>query len=99
MAVEQMAYQIVIFGIIKLLNVHHFGVASNIEVIFFIQDEGHPATHPSRKVSSSAADDDYDSPGHILAAVVACALNHSMGARISHGKAFSHLPADVGLAA
>ena len=85
------------FNILRVrdgIEVNHIEVAVAVKEVLFVPDVGDAATHTGAKVVTCWAEHDNTPAGHIFTAVVTCALHHSTGAGVAHGKTFSHLPAD-----
>ena len=58
-----------------------------------------PPDMPAREVAPGAAEHDDAAAGHVLAAVVAHALDDGVDAAVAHAEALAGHAADVGLAA
>ena len=81
------------------LDVDHVEVDPLPEGALGVVDVGDPARHAGGEVAPGRAEHDDPAPGHVLAAVVAHALDHGHGARVAHAEALPHLAPDEGLAA
>ena len=67
--------------------------------MILVPDVGQAARHTRREVPARGAQNNHAAASHILAAMVASALNHGRCARVAHSKALAHASADVNLAA
>ena len=63
------------------------------------RDVGDAAAHAGGEVAAGAAEDDHDAAGHVLAAVIAHALDHGHGAAVADGEALAGQAVDEHLAA
>ena len=63
------------------------------------EHEGHAAGHAGAEVAAGRAEDDDPAAGHVLAAVVADALDHGDGPGVAHAEALAHHAPDEDLAA
>src|SRR5262249_20389425 len=59
-----------------------------------VEDEGEPARHAGGEVAAGGAEDDDGAAGHVLAAVVAHALDDGGDARVSHREALAGAPVE-----
>ena len=78
---------------------YHLGVAEGGEGALFVEDVCLAAAHACGEVASSGAEHDDAATGHVLAAVVAYALDNGLDAAVSDAEAFARDAANVGLAA
>ena len=76
-------------------ELHHIHVAEVVETVVGVVDVGDTARHAGGEVSAGLAEHDNASAGHILAAVVAGALDDGYGAGIADAEAFAHLTVDI----
>src|SRR5579859_2393691 len=67
-------------------------VAAPAEGVVQVEDIGQAAGHAGREVAPGGAEHQDDPAGHILAAVVAHALDHGEGAAVADGEALAGLP-------
>ena len=83
---EQVADQLDVLGLDERLEVDHLQVAAAREVARLVEDEGDAAAHAGGEVAAGRADDDHAPAGHVLAAVVADALDHRERAAVADAK-------------
>ena len=76
------------------LQFHQFHVALPREVAVGIEHIGDAAGHAGREVASGAAEHDGAPARHVLAGVVAHALDHGLCAAVAHAEAFRALAAE-----
>ena len=86
-------------GVFEQREFHHVHVAEVVESSFRIPDVGHAAAHARSKVAARLSQYNDTTSGHVLAAVIAHALDDGNGARVAHGEAFARSSVDVDLAA
>ena len=72
---------------------------SDGNVPFGIEDVGHAAGHAGAEVPTGRTDDHDPPAGHVLAAVVADALDDGVGTRVAHAEPLADHAADEQLAA
>src|SRR5262249_6748657 len=82
----------------ELLEPDELGVAALLERAVLVEDIGDAAAHTGGKVPSGPPDHDDDAAGHVLAAVVADALDDGRRARVPYGKPLADEPAEERLA-
>src|SRR2546423_13615904 len=70
-------------------QIDHGEVAMLLEQIELIEHERHSAAHTGGKVTTSFAEHDDSTAGHVLAAVIADAFDDSSRAAVAHGKTFT----------
>ena len=68
------------------------------EAAVLVEHVGDAAAHPGGEVAPGAAEHDDVAAGHVLAAVVADALDDGVGARVAHGEPLAGEPAEERLA-
>ena len=73
-------------------------VAARREGAVVVEDVGDAAAHPGGEVAPRPAEHDHDAARHVLAAVVADALDDGRRARVAHGEALAGEPAEERLA-
>src|SRR5204862_7243217 len=73
-------------------------VAERVETARGVIDIGHAAAHAGREVAAGVAQHHHYAASHVLAAVVAQALDHRHGAGVAHGEAFARHAVEIGLA-
>src|SRR6476660_3790797 len=78
-------------------QVDHREIAALGEGLVLIEHVGDAAGHSRGKVPASLPYDDHDAAGHVLAAMVASALDHGHSTRIAHSKALAGDAAEVRL--
>src|SRR5258706_985012 len=81
------------------LELDHRHVAALREVALFVEHVGDAAGHSRGEVASRLAEDHDGSAGHVLAAVIAHALDDGGGAGIAHAEALAGHAAEVRFAA
>ena len=64
-----------------------------------VEHVGDAAAHAGREVAPGPAEHDHASAGHVLAAVIADALDHDRRAAVAHAEALARHAADVAFAA
>ena len=72
---------------------------SALEVGVFVEHEGDAAAHAGREVAAGGAEDDDDAAGHVLAAVIADALDDGDRAAVAHREALAGAAVEEGPAA
>ena len=82
----------------EVLEVDHLEVDTGARALVGIPDVGHAAGHAGREVAPDRAQDHGAPAGHVLAAVVADALDHDDRARVAHAEALARQAPDEGLA-
>src|SRR5687768_16876925 len=75
MTLEQVTHQRDLFWILEALEVDHVDIAVQRERSVGVEDIGDASAHAGREVSSSGAEHDDAPAGHVLAAVIADALD------------------------
>src|SRR5207245_2846966 len=65
---------------------HHVAITARREVPDLVQDVCRAVRHPSAEVPPDRSQYDYDTGGHVLAAVVPRALDDGDGSRVAHRK-------------
>ena len=83
---------------VELLEIDELVVAAPREAAVLVEDVGDPAAHPGREVPARAAEDDDMAAGHVLAAVVADALDDRVRARVPDGEPLAREAAEERLA-
>ena len=81
------------------LQIHHRRVAAALEGAVLVQHVGDAAGHAGREVAPGLTDHDHHAAGHVLAAVVARALDDGDGARVAHREPLAGDAGEVALAA
>ena len=81
------------------VEIDHAVVEALPEVSVRIQHVRHAAAHPRRKIPAGPAEDDDSPAGHVLAAVIADALDHGMRAAVSHREPLAGHAPQIGFAA
>ena len=79
-------------------ELHHVHVAEIVERVVGVINVGHAAAHSSGEVAPRPSEHHHATARHILAAVVARALDDGDGPRVAHAEALAHLAIDVELA-
>ena len=79
-------------------QIHHAGVALPRERIVLVQDVRDAAAHARREVAPGRTEDDHATAGHVLAAVVADAFDHRMGAAVANAEPLGGDPPEKALA-
>lgn len=74
---------------------HHIHIAVVVKGVVGIVDVGHTARHACSEVATRLAQHHHAAAGHILATVVASALDDGNSTRVAHTEAFAHLSVDV----
>src|SRR5262249_8533488 len=80
---QQVADQLDIVRFGHRLELDHPQVATLGEVPLLVEDEGHAAAHAGGEVAARRPDHEGDASGHVLAAVVARALDDRLRAAVS----------------
>ena len=75
------------------------GCSASCEVAVVVEHVGDAAAHAGGEVAAGPAEHDDAPAGHVLAAVVADALDDGVGAAVAHGEALAGDAAEEGLAA
>src|SRR5438876_2212937 len=96
---EEILHEEDVFGVDERLEVDHAGIAAPLEVAGGVEDVRDAARHARGEVATALPDDDDASPRHVLAAVVAHALDHGEGPAVAYGKTLPGHSAEVRLAA
>ena len=78
-----------VVGHLDALEDHHVGVDAALELIARVPDIGHAAAHAGGEVVADRAEQDGDTTGHVLAAIVAAALDHGRGTGVADGEALA----------
>ena len=74
---------------IDAVGIDHLTIHATGEQAGFVIDEGHAAAHAGTEVDAGVAQHDDAAAGHVLAAVVAHALDHRRGAAVAHREALA----------
>src|SRR2546421_1053112 len=83
-AADQVAHEGDLVGLLERAELDHPQVAAALEIAVDVADVGDAARHAGGEVAAAGAEH-HDAPaGHVLAAVVADALHHGMGAAVAH---------------
>ena len=85
--------------VVELLDLDHLVVDLAVEVAVGVVDVGDAAGHAGAEVAAGVAEHDHAAAGHVLAAVVADALDDRGGARVAHAEALADDAAEEDLAA
>ena len=96
---DESQHQLGLLGIIDRTQPDHLQVAVEFQLALLVQHIGNAARHPGGKVAPGRTQHDHPATGHVLAAVIAHALNHSRGAAVAYAEALARQTANVGLAA
>ena len=96
---DQRLHQIDLVGIDERLEIDHLAIAALPELAVGVEHVGHAAAHARGEVAPGRAEHDDAPAGHVLAAVVAHALDHHVGAAVAHAEALAGHAADERLAA
>ena len=75
--------------LLERLELDEVEVAARRERAVGVEDVGDAAAHPRGEVAAGRAEHDDASAGHVLAAVVADALDDGARARVAHGEALA----------
>src|SRR5437660_1758964 len=86
---DHLAQDLLVLGGDDLFQLDHAHVAARLELPVLVQDEGDPAGHPGREVPSGPAEDHDHPAGHVLAAVIAGAVDDSPRAAVADGKSIA----------
>ena len=86
-------------GVVERLELDQLVVDQRGERVVGVVHERDAARHAGAEVAAGRTEHDDAATGHVLAAVVADALDHRGGARVAHAEALPHHAAEVGLAA
>src|SRR4051812_18539818 len=73
----------------RILEVDDLLVAALRELALRVEHERHAAAHARREVAAGRAEHDHAAAGHVLAAVIADALDDRAHARVAHGEALA----------
>src|SRR5579885_263573 len=79
---------------LERLEADELRVAARGEGAVLVEDVGEAAAHPGGEVASRRAEHDHAAAGHVLAAVVADALDDGARARVAHGEPLAREPAE-----
>ena len=63
-------------------------------LVAFVEHHGHAAAHARAEVAPRRTEDEHDAAGHVLAAVVAHALDDGDDAAVANGEALSCAPVE-----
>ena len=74
---------------LEAFEADHVAVHLRRELAVFVEDVRDTGTHACGEVSAGVSKDNHDAAGHVLAAVVAHALDHRVRAGVAHGKALA----------
>ena len=77
------------------LDIHHRHVAAAAETAVFIEHIGDAARHPGGEVAAGVAEHNHDAAGHVLAAMVARALDHRDRPGVANGEALAGDAAEI----
>src|SRR4051794_1551726 len=78
-----------VFSINYGFEIDRTGVASlTCEITFFIHNISYAATHAGREIASAGAKHDYQTVGHVFAAVIADTFNDCCRSRVSDRETF-----------
>jgi len=78
---------------------HHLVIAAQPEISRDVEDVRHASAHAGRKIPARSSEHDHAAAGHVLAPVVADALDHGVRAAVADRKPFAGDAAEVRLAA
>ena len=81
-------------GRVDLVEADQLDVAARREPVLGIEHVGDPAAHARGEVAPGGPEDDDAPARHVLAAVVADALDDRVGARVAHREALAREPAE-----
>ena len=76
---------------------YHLHIAEEVEVLVLVPYISNTTTHTGGEVATHASQDDSASAGHILAAVVAGALDNSYRTAVAHAEALTYPAVDIDL--
>src|SRR5207248_11570047 len=79
-----------------LVEAHQLQVAPALEPFVLVQHVGDAAAHAGGEVAPGPAQHDHPAAGHVLAPVVAAALDHGPGVGVAHGDALAGQPPEEG---
>src|SRR5439155_7539357 len=85
--------------LVERLEGDHALVAALLEAAVLVENVGDAARHPGREIPPRAPEHQDEALSHVLAAVVADALDHGGDAGVSHAEALARLAAQEDLAA
>src|SRR5215470_7829453 len=87
-----------LLGLVALegLELDHLAVAAGDERAVLVEDEGEPARHAGGEVAAGSAEDDDGAAGHVLAAMVADALDDGGDAGVPHREALAGTAVEEG---
>ena len=85
--------------LVQRFQIHHLLVAQSGKDTLFIQHIGDAAAHARGEVAAHGADHHHAAAGHVLATVVADALDDGLGAAVADGETLAGTAAEEGLAA
>ena len=98
MALDRVA-EVTPIVLVELLDLDHLVVDLAVEVAVRVVDVGDAARHAGAEVAAGVAEHDHATAGHVLAAVVADALDDRGGARVADAEALADDAAQEDLAA
>ena len=81
-------------GLLERVEADELLVAAAVEAAVLVEDVGDAAAHAGGEVAAGAAEDDDVTAGHVLAAVVADALDDRRHARVADREALAGEPAE-----
>src|SRR6202042_1118391 len=83
-------------GLVELVQINELEVAAALEAVVAVIDVGDPAAHARREVATGRPQHHHPPPGHVLAAVIADALDHRVRAGVAHREALAGEAANEG---
>src|SRR5262249_51988370 len=87
-APDQVENEMLFLRVRESFKIDHLQVTSLSEVAFLIDDVSNAPAHSRGKVSTGSPEYDDSAAGHVLATMVADALNHSGCSAVTNSKAF-----------
>ena len=96
---DQGLHQVDLVGVDQRLEIDHLRLQRRANVAVRVEHVGHAAAHAGGEVAPGPAEHDDAAAGHVLAAVIADALDHHGGAAVADAEALAGHAADERFAA
>ena len=96
---NQIADELDVFDRVERLEIHHLTVAARANVPRDVEHVGDAAGHARGEIPAGPAEHDDAAAGHVLAAVIADALDNGERAAVAHGEPLARDAAEVRFAA
>ena len=99
MLANEFVQLLAVVAVVDKVDFDHIHIAEVVEVVVLVPNVSYTTRHTGSEVASRFAQYYYATARHILAAVVACALDNGCCARVAHSEAFANLTVYVEFAA